>query len=251
MDNIAVVFSGGGAKGAYAIGVWKALCDLNIASKVKVISATSIGAVNALLCVNNDINKAIDFWKKIRRDDIAPLRIREINKMIRRGSLFSKENIENLIENNLNIDIIKASGIDILVTCTNLKYGFPKKEVYKLNNYEKQIIKDIIISSCCVPLAFKHHKIKNRGIYFDGGITSRTPIDALNKNEFDKIIVIHLDRFGKLNLIKFRSNNVINIYPSSFQGGILNGTYGFVEELSCKKINRGYNDAINILKNVF
>ena len=43
----AVVLSGGGGKGAYQIGVWKALRKLNY--DYKIVTGTSIGAINGLM----------------------------------------------------------------------------------------------------------------------------------------------------------------------------------------------------------
>ena len=45
--DLGLVLSGGGAKGAYQAGVWKALCELGLANRVQAISGTSIGAINA------------------------------------------------------------------------------------------------------------------------------------------------------------------------------------------------------------
>lgn len=44
-----LVLSGGGAKGAYEVGVWQALHEAGIAGDVAAVSGTSIGAVNAAL----------------------------------------------------------------------------------------------------------------------------------------------------------------------------------------------------------
>ena len=46
-DSIGLVLSGGGAKGAFQAGVWKAMCELGLADRVSVISGTSAGAINA------------------------------------------------------------------------------------------------------------------------------------------------------------------------------------------------------------
>ena len=43
----AVVLSGGGSKGSYEIGVWKALRRLHI--KYDIVTGTSIGALNGAL----------------------------------------------------------------------------------------------------------------------------------------------------------------------------------------------------------
>lgn len=46
---LGLVLSGGGAKGAYEVGVWQALEESGVASNIIAISGTSIGAINAAL----------------------------------------------------------------------------------------------------------------------------------------------------------------------------------------------------------
>lgn len=48
-ELLSLVLSGGGAKGAYEVGVWSVLYEAGLASDVVAISGTSIGAVNAAL----------------------------------------------------------------------------------------------------------------------------------------------------------------------------------------------------------
>ena len=48
-EPLALVLSGGGAKGAYEVGVWQELQGVELASRVKAISGTSVGALNAAL----------------------------------------------------------------------------------------------------------------------------------------------------------------------------------------------------------
>ena len=59
----AVVLSGGGAAGAYQIGVWKAL--RKIGYKYDIVCGTSVGAINACLMCEKSFNKAIRLWKKL------------------------------------------------------------------------------------------------------------------------------------------------------------------------------------------
>ena len=47
----ALVLSGGGGRGSYQIGVWKALRDLGI--KFDIITGTSVGALNGALMVQD------------------------------------------------------------------------------------------------------------------------------------------------------------------------------------------------------
>lgn len=48
-EPLGLVLSGGGAKGAYEVGVWQTLQEMELAQDVAAISGTSVGALNAAL----------------------------------------------------------------------------------------------------------------------------------------------------------------------------------------------------------
>ena len=48
-EPIGLVLSGGGARGAYEIGVWKAICELGLDKRIVAISGTSVGGINAAM----------------------------------------------------------------------------------------------------------------------------------------------------------------------------------------------------------
>ena len=59
----ALVLAGGGAKGAYQVGVWKAMTELGISKDVQVISGTSVGGINAALFASvRDPRQIESFW---------------------------------------------------------------------------------------------------------------------------------------------------------------------------------------------
>ena len=62
--KIGLVLCGGGFKGAYQIGVWKALRDEIGIKKFHAIAGTSVGALNAILIANDKIKDAEDIWTK-------------------------------------------------------------------------------------------------------------------------------------------------------------------------------------------
>ena len=49
MKKTALVLSGGGSRGAYEIGVWKALKTLGI--QIDMVMGTSVGAINGAMIV--------------------------------------------------------------------------------------------------------------------------------------------------------------------------------------------------------
>lgn len=64
-DSVGLVLSGGGAKGAYEVGVWKALCEKGLADQIRVFSGTSVGAINAAIFASvRDPNKCAQIWRE-------------------------------------------------------------------------------------------------------------------------------------------------------------------------------------------
>lgn len=68
--GLGIVFSGGGARGAYQIGVWKALREMGREREVTVVTGSSVGALNAAMFVQGDLEKAEDLWLRLHTSDI-------------------------------------------------------------------------------------------------------------------------------------------------------------------------------------
>ncbi|MBZ4223931.1 patatin-like phospholipase family protein [Bacillus wiedmannii] len=54
MTKVGLVLAGGGCKGAYHIGVWKAFNEYGISDNICAVSGTSVGALNATLFSQGD-----------------------------------------------------------------------------------------------------------------------------------------------------------------------------------------------------
>ena len=73
----AIALAGGGTKGAYQVGAWKAMRELGI--PFDIVTGTSIGSVTAALMVQDDFDRAWELWTHIteeqimlERDDATP-----------------------------------------------------------------------------------------------------------------------------------------------------------------------------------
>ena len=88
-----LVLAGGGVRGAYQIGVWKALKELKI--KVSAVSGVSIGAVNGALFVQGSKTKAERLWNKIAIGDIISLP----KEMENDENLFKVKNLMKIAKN--------------------------------------------------------------------------------------------------------------------------------------------------------
>ena len=67
----AIALEGGGAKGGYEIGVWKALDEAGV--KYNAVAGTSVGALNGALMVMRDLPRAIDAWSSIHMSKVIDL----------------------------------------------------------------------------------------------------------------------------------------------------------------------------------
>src|SRR5277367_3708954 len=71
--QVVLVLQGGGALGAYQVGVYQALHEAGI--KLDWIIGTSIGAINAALIAGNTPERRIDalqeFWRRMRSDRVS------------------------------------------------------------------------------------------------------------------------------------------------------------------------------------
>lgn len=75
-----IVFSGGGGKGAYQIGVWKYLHEIGIDKKIAGVSGVSVGALNSLLFLQGDYQKAENLWLEVQQEDFACIGLLEYLK---------------------------------------------------------------------------------------------------------------------------------------------------------------------------
>ena len=58
-----LILDGGGARGAYQIGAWKALVEAGV--KVNAVAGTSVGALNGALICMGDVKQAEKIWSEM------------------------------------------------------------------------------------------------------------------------------------------------------------------------------------------
>lgn len=241
----AIVLSGGGAKGAYQIGVWKALKKLNV--KYDIVTGTSVGALNGVMMVQEDYKIALDFWKKISYEKIFGKDFYKINSNIYSNYIneFVKNggsdpiNLEKTLDQVFDAKKFYSSPIDYGIVVYNFSKLKPELMIKK--DLKEETIKDYIIASAACYPAFKMKKIKNEK-YIDGGYFDNMPINLAIDLGADKIIAVDLKAIGIKRKIKDVNKEIIEITPRNDVGSFLD----FNESLAKKNIKFGYNDAMKI-----
>lgn len=244
----AVVLSGGGAKGAYQIGVWKALKKLRI--KYDIVTGTSVGAINGIFMVQNDFNKCNKVWNKINMKLLFEENIQDSNKKRELIKNYSKnfiknngtkpEGLEKLLEKNINKKRFFNSKINYGLVSYNLTTKKPviitKKDLTNNN-----LLDYLIASASCYP-AFTPREINNEKL-IDGGYYDNLPINLALKLGADEIIAIDLEAPGIKRNPKTKKE-IIYINP--------NNNLSFFLKFDKQNVQKdkmfGYNDTLKIFK---
>lgn len=246
----AIVLSGGGSKGAYQIGVWKALKKLDI--QYDIVTGTSVGALNAALMVQKEYMKALWLWfnmdfKRIFDDKIdADYETKEGKSKIFHtyaqavfdGGMKIKR-LEHTVEKALNVKKIYKSPIDlgiVTVKIPNLKpMQLQKKEI------PKDQLKDYLIASAsCFP-AFQKKKIGD-STYIDGGLYDNLPINLSIEMGATEVIAVDLEEIGFKKKVKNKEIPIVTISPNNKIGSFL----VFDKHMARRCIQFGYNDTMKV-----
>ncbi len=260
-----LVLAGGGGKGAYEVGVWKALEEYGIARKVTVISGSSVGGLNGALFACTGVENAQSLWLNMVPDELQ-----------NEDELISQDGIKRILS---QVDLYRLQGKNfypkVYITAVRARYAILKIAVswlYEpgvnahrfLLNEEKTIeeMQRKLLATSAFPLAAKKIRLSDGYDYVDGGDELRggdnTPVNPIiNAYEIpvDYLVVIHLDHKAKRISNRsevlesgFKPSNICEIIPSKDLGGLFEGTLNFSREKIQSLINLGYSDAVKILE---
>lgn len=242
----AVVLSGGGSKGSYQIGVWKALRKLHI--KYDIITGTSVGALNGALMVQNNYHKAINLWKKVNMellfgDEATDSKeAKDIfnmykNNFLKNGGMDVK-NLEDVINKYLNKNLFYKSKIKFGLVTVNVS----DKKAIQLSKDKipsEHLTDYLMASASCYP-AFQAKDIKGNK-YIDGGFFDNLPINLAIELGADEIIAVDLEAPG-LKVRPKKKIKTITIKPNNKLTNFLH----FNEAGAKRNIKLGYNDTMKV-----
>lgn len=242
----AIVLSGGGSKGSYQIGVWRALRKLHI--RYDIVTGTSVGALNGALMVQNKFHKAIKLWSKINMEllfgDEATnsTKIKDVLNMYRinffKNGGMNVKILEDVIDKYIDKDTFYNSKIDFGLVAVNLS-GKKAVQMKKKDIPKDKLTDYLMASASCYP-AFQKKDIDGNK-FIDGGIFDNMPINLAIDLGADSIIAVDLCAPG----VKARPKkhvDTITIKPNNKLTNFLN----FYEDGSIRNIKFGYNDTMKV-----
>jgi predicted acylesterase/phospholipase RssA len=251
----AVVLAGGGALGAFEIGVWRYLEEHHI--DYQIVTGTSIGSINAAFMAEHSYEKAVRLWNhmsvdKVMNDgfNLTDGFLNNIDKAKRAELLtFAKSYFNHggadvaplyeLVHKSIDAQAVKASSVKLgIVACS---YPDFKEHDFIADKLSEQKLYDALLSSsACYPIFPPY--VANKKKYVDGGYKNNLPIDLALKMGADEVIAVCLDPYEQKNPQHFELCDwpfVKLIRPSHSIGGFMN----FEEAQGRKNIEFGYLEA--------
>ncbi len=241
----ALVLAGGGAKGAYEIGVWRALRKMHI--NVDIVTGTSIGAINGAMVVQGNYYKALRLWlttdfyklfgKEIKNLTNINNKIKIYSKNIMKKTGIDATHLENYLEKEINIKKFYKSKIDFGIVTFNL--STMKPTLLKKKDIEPgKLVDYIMASAACFPAL--DIKTIDGEKYIDGGYYDNVPINLAIDMGADSIIAVDLDAIGIRKKVKKTNIDLTYIKPNVNLGEVL----VFDKKVNKYNICLGYNDTM-------
>jgi len=173
----AIIFSGGGAKGANQVGILKAMLE-NETLDIMGVYGTSVGALNSTGFSYIGMEGLENIWLNIKsRKDIIKVNWKTLGPVFGSG-IFTTKPLRQIIDKTVDGN---KPAFPIKVCKVHIETG---KVAYGKNGDPN--FKDSVEASTCIPLSMQ--AINN--VWVDGGVREITPLKRAIEDGADKVIVI-------------------------------------------------------------
>lgn len=252
-----LVLEGGGAKGSYHVGVYKALLEEGI--PIGGVAGTSIGALNGAMIVQGDFEICLKLWESISYSKIIGANYEEIERLTRlrlgREELallaqklkllitdkgFDISPFKRMLDKYVDEDKIRYSLMDFGLVTFNLS------DLKPVQMFKEQIpygeMKNYLLASSYLPV-FRFERLNGK-LYLDGGIYDNLPYRMLLGKGYDKLVIVRTHMDARTREILPHGLEAIIIEPSEDIGRTFNYEKGMVRH----NIELGYYDALRQLR---
>ena len=223
LGQTVLVLQGGGALGAYQVGVYQALDEAGIAPQW--VIGTSIGAINAALIAGSKpgerVEKLCDFWSRVQNDHLIPQGLPSWLKSAARNyraitggvpsfftpnpmaflsphnrlgpeaaGYYSVDPLRRTLEELVDLDQLNNGGTRITVGASSVRTA----EMRYFDSRDMPLALEHILASGALPPGFPPVRIDGE-LYWDGGILSNTPVEVVfddNPRRNSVVFAVHI-----------------------------------------------------------
>ena len=215
LGQTVIVLQGGGALGAYQVGVYRALHEAGI--EPDWVIGTSIGAINASLIAGNAPGDRMDrldeFWRRVEHGHFLPAMARNFAAVAggipaffrpnvpaffsphaplgtEAAAYYSVDPLRSTLGELIDIDLLNRGPTRITLGAANVRTS----EMRYFDSRDMPLALRHVLASGALPPAFPAVRIDGE-LYWDGGIVSNTPVEAVfddspRRNSF--VFAVHI-----------------------------------------------------------
>ena len=250
-----LVLDGGGARGAYQIGAWKALKEAGV--KISAVAGTSVGALNGALICMDDLEKAEKIWSEMEFSHVMSVDddwmrqffqgeqklgdiLAELGRVFRDGGVDAAP-LRKLIHENVDEEKIRGCGKEFFIVTFSLT---DMKELeLSVSDIPEGRLEDFLLASAYL-VGFKNEPMEDGKRYIDGGIFNNVPADVLVEKGYTDLIEIRIYGPGREPRVSLpEDGEMYQIGPRVKLGSIIE----FDRERSRQNMKIGYYDAKRML----
>ncbi len=188
----ALVLPGGGGRGAYQVGVSKALHERGI--EFDLAFGTSIGGINATLMAQGNLKRLEDLWCNIRGKDIFSLpSAHQIGRLVlgHKLGLLDTRPLEDLLRREVDLQKLKASKTKI-GWCTTDLCSLETRLITIDDIVSTNELIDVLMATSAIPMAFPPRHVQGKGLWVDGGLVRNTPVETAIQMGADEVYMVLL-----------------------------------------------------------
>ena len=195
----ALVLAGGGARGSYQVGVWRALMELDWHPQI--ITGTSVGGLNGAMFVLDLYETARDMWLTIRSRDVMELPEENadlsalhqfLRRVVKAGGM-DVTPLEEIVERVLDEDALRAAPIRFGIVTVEQR-GLRPRELTLEDIPAGQVRDYLMASAACFP-ALRARQID--GVKFlDGGYSDNMPTGLAKTMGAEELVCVDLEGVG-------------------------------------------------------
>lgn len=218
-----LVLGGGGAKGAYQIGVFQAYEEFG--HTYEVIVGTSVGALNAGLIIQDDIQKAISLWQNIDTkqvldvdpgQDVEALSHAEFFRQAFTQLGFSTSALQQLITDFMYPEKIQGAPQQFYIVTTQVPQM--KEVVVDMKKTAPEKFADWLVASSSFFPVMALKSIDGQ-TYMDGGYRNNLARDVAFAHGANQLITIDVKGVGRFKNTPFSPEQAEIFFRSPWQLG--------------------------------
>ena len=225
--DIGLVLSGGGAKGAYEVGVWQAICEAGLDGRIGAMSGSSVGSLCAVLFSSiREPGKCESVWAAAMTDAFevnvgsilatALANGPALDKYANDNGFMSKAALRRAVDANLSA---WPPQLPVAVYATTTEATTRKRTSFRLDTLSRTNMLDRVMASCALPVLFSPQTIGGSR-HVDGGLVDNRPVAPIVDNDpetaIKTIVVVYLvhEPGGRVVQSEIGSRRLVEIIPS-------------------------------------